>query len=407
MKVAYIFDDSKIQTGAHHINRLIIQSLKKHDISVIPYYPKTIHKSKQIRFRGLKNILFFYSLIEQKKEILKSDLIQGTTYTPLGFCDYGIPVVCHFGSTTWGMIKATPQTHRLESDCKNVINKLKNAGAIPEVNIKSRRPMRDIAEVELYTSLLSDRVIATSKIVQNELINHGVPSEKINVIYNAIEDFWFEKETVIVDKPRLVFLGRVGGDVFNVKLKGVDRLISIYNKFPNLEKISIMATNTDKLNDWMDDNIINHKSLMNLDKLDIVENLNKLGGSFILITSRYEGFSLSLVEAMSQGLIPITYSVGIAPEIIENNNNGFIVKTIKAAEKIINNLYDKPKELERLSKAAIKTASIFRGEKIAKELKSLYTDVIEKNSLKIDKSADEYSDAMNIVKKDELKPLDK
>lgn len=55
----------------------------------------------------------------------------------------------------------------------------------------------------------------------------------------------------------------------------------------------------------------------------------------MIITSRHEGFSLSLVETMSQGLMPISFSVGVAPEIIIDGENGFIVHTVdEAKEKI-------------------------------------------------------------------------
>lgn len=418
MNVAYIFDDKNLKTGAHHINRLIIKKLKEHNISVRNYYPKAKAINSMVRFKGLKNILFFYSLIEQKSDILKSDIIQGTTYTPLCFLDYGVPVVCHFGSTTWGIIGATPQTHRLEADCRDIIYHLKNDDVISEINFKSRRPMYDIAEVELYTSLLSDRVVATSKIVYDELVEHGVPSEKIVIIHNAIEDLWFDTEVTIKKTPSLVFLGRVDGDVFNIKLKGIDRLISIYQRFKDLDKISIMAIRDTKLTDWMNKEIINHNSLLNLEKTDIIKQLSKLGGSFILMTSRYEGFSLCLIEAMSQGLIPISYSIGIAPEIIKNGQNGFIVKSVKSAEKIIKNLTKKPAELRRLALAARKTAEAFRGDIMADQLKQLYEEIIAESSIEKtvfnktknivnheDSSVEKINKALLIVKDEESKPI--
>lgn len=325
------------------------------------------------------------------------------------FLDYGIPVVCHFGSTTWGIINATPQTNKIENSCRDVIYQLKNDGAIKEISIKSRRPMRDIAEVELYTSLLSNKVIATSKIVRDELIEHGVPHEKVVIIYNAIEDFWFGKKIKTINPPKLVFLGRVGGDVFNIKLKGIDRLIAIYRLFPKLDKLSIFSTDKNDVNDWMDKNISKHTSLINIDKLDILKEFKALSGSFIIITSRYEGFSLSLVEAMSQGLIPITYSVGIAPEIIKNGENGYIVKSIKSAEKIIKELLNKPDELHRLSMAASKTARLFSADKMAKELISLYKEVINDSGYKAitTKSTEEINNIMSIIKNDESEPFSK
>lgn len=49
-------------------------------------------------------------------------------------------------------------------------------------------------------------------------------------------------------------------------------------------------------------------------------------GLFTLMTSRYEGFPLSLVEASSLGCIPISYDIDYGPsDLIENGVNGFLV----------------------------------------------------------------------------------
>ena len=149
MKIAYIFDDKNQTTGAHHINKLIVEKLKERGVEVSNYYP-TAHKTTEaVRFKGLKSILFFYSLIEQKKAILQADLIQGTTFTPLSFLGFGIPVVCHFGSTNAGILRATPHTKALEYENRAVYQKLYDDGVLAELSLKTRRPMRDIAEVEL------------------------------------------------------------------------------------------------------------------------------------------------------------------------------------------------------------------------------------------------------------------
>lgn len=49
-------------------------------------------------------------------------------------------------------------------------------------------------------------------------------------------------------------------------------------------------------------------------------------GLFTLMTSRYEGFPLNLVEASSLGCIPISYDIDYGPsDLIENGVNGFLV----------------------------------------------------------------------------------
>src|SRR5690606_11875837 len=103
---------------------------------------------------------------------------QGTTYTPLPFLAYSIPVISHFGSTTKGFLDATPQASKLEPELKKVWYGLRKIGAIKELNIRTRRPLRDIAEVEEYVALKSAAVIATSLNVKKELLTMGVEEKK-------------------------------------------------------------------------------------------------------------------------------------------------------------------------------------------------------------------------------------
>jgi len=79
MKIAFIHSEKKITTGAHYINDLIATKLKERKIKVKDFYPKAPLMDSPHHLKGLKNILFFYSLLENKDEILKCDLIQGTT----------------------------------------------------------------------------------------------------------------------------------------------------------------------------------------------------------------------------------------------------------------------------------------------------------------------------------------
>ena len=322
--------------------------------------------------------MFFHSLVEQKRKILQSDLIQGTTYTPLSFLGFGIPVICHFGSTNAGIISATPQTHRLEDENKEILHKLKADGVLDTLRLKTMQPLRDIAEVELYTALLSDAVIATSELVKEELASYGVPPEKVRVIHNAIEDYWFAKSPAPIAPPALVFLGRLGNDIFTWKLKGLDRVIALYKKFPSLPKVTLAASSNAKLPGWLTRHISRHTSHFNLPKEEIATTLHELRGSIVLLTSRYEGFSLSLIEAMSQGLIPLAYAVGVVPEIIEDGVNGYVVQSIVEAKAKVRLICKDEALRKRLSDGAIATASKFRGDVMAAELTAFYEEVLAK-----------------------------
>ncbi len=377
MKIAFIHNEKRIGTGAHYINDLISKKLMQHGARVRNFYPKTELTESPIHLRGLSNILFFYSLLEYRKEMLRYSIIQGTTYTPLPFLASSVPVITHFGSTTAGFLKSTPLANNIESSTKSTWYALRKHGVIHELNLKTRRPLRDIAEIEHYAAEKAFAVLATSENVKRELMNAGITSHKIEVIHNAIEDYWFAKPIAPGNcPPHLVFLGRLGSDAFTLKLKGVDRLIHFYKQFPRAKKTTICMTSNKKLKNWIKKEIPNHTVFTNLRK-DLIPNvLRPLAGSILFLPSRYEGFSLSLVEGMSQGLIPITYPVGVAPEIILNAKNGFIIKSQSEATHRVRELMKNSLLRRRMSLHALETANRFRSEIMASKLINFYRSVV-------------------------------
>ncbi|MBI2039410.1 MAG: glycosyltransferase family 4 protein [Candidatus Niyogibacteria bacterium] len=384
MKVAFIHNEKKIGTGAHFINDLMALKLREFGVEVKNFYPRTSLVDTPAHLGGLKSILFFYSLLERRKEILRFNVIQGTTYTVLPFLAYSVPVVSHFGSTSRGFLKATPIAIRLEAATRKIWYALKKRGAIRELNVKTRRPLRDIADIEEYVASRATAVIAASEHVRQELIAAGVPTENIRRIHNAIEDYWFNSSVQPTEsEPGIVFLGRLGSDAFTLKLKGLDRLIHLYQRFPNARKSTFCITANKPLVSWLRSEIPNHSVFVNIQKDKLPAFLRPLRGGILFIPSRYEGFSLSLVEGMSQGLIPVVYPVGVAPEIIRNGENGFIVSSqAEAIEKTEGLLADTALR-ERLSAEAAKTAEQSSSAIIAKELIKLYESVIRSANEKL------------------------
>jgi glycosyltransferase involved in cell wall biosynthesis len=106
--------------------------------------------------------------------------------------------------------------------------------------------------------------------------------------------------------------------------------------------------------------------------------LRPLAGSILFIPPRYEGFSLSLIEGMSQGLIPITYPVGVAQEIIINGKNGFIVKNQKEAIEKAKKIMSNKAKSRKMSLSALATAQQFRSDLMANKLFDFYRRVLSK-----------------------------
>lgn len=380
MKIALIHTGKKITTGAHYINELIFTKLKERDILVKNFYPKSQLFETPFNLKGIANIIFFYSLIEHKQQILTNNIIQGTTYTVLPFLSSYVPVISFFGSTSYGFLLATPLAKNMEQETRKIWYSLRKRKIIPGVNIKTRRPLRDVAEIEKFVASKVNRIIATSLKVKEELAGLGINADKIEVIHNAIEDYWFsENPPPPAENPHIVFLGRLSNDPFTLKIKGADRLIHLYldKQFSAIPKTTICMGVHKPLKEWLKTNVKNHTVFINLEKKLIPNILGKLRGSIFFLPSRYEGFSLSLVEAMSQGLVPVAYPVGVAPEVITNGVNGFLVQNQKEAISRVAELLANKSLRISMSRAVQKTSFKFKSERMIKHLVEFYKKCID------------------------------
>lgn len=380
VKVAFIHGEKRlgsgIRTGAAQINRLMVSALNERRVLVRNFYPRVQLFDTPAHIKGIANILFFYSLLEHKNEMLKYDVIQGTTYTPLPFLTFDVPVVCHFGSTARGYLASTPRTSELPPHERAVYKEFVRLGVIPEFDYKTLRPIEDVADIEAVAAQRAAACVATSAKVRDELIAAGARPERIWLIHNAIEDYWFypPRETA-PQQPHLVFLGRLGNDVFTLKLKGLSRLVNFYNAFPETPKTTVCMTTNRKLKEWLRVAFPLHYMYVNLRKDLIPGALAPLRGSILFLSSRYEGFSLSLIEGMSQGLVPVAFPVGVAEEIIRDGENGFLVSsTEEAIARTGLLLADDARRLE-MARAAQQTAAQFRAERIAEDLERLYLEL--------------------------------
>jgi glycosyltransferase involved in cell wall biosynthesis len=93
-----------------------------------------------------------------------------------------------------------------------------------------------------------------------------------------------------------------------------------------------------------------------------------------IIPSIHEGFGLPLLEGMAHKKAVIATNTGIAPEIIENGRNGFIIK--KRNPQLISSLILKLAENERLFRSiaqrAKETSRKFTWRNTAKETIKVY-----------------------------------
>lgn len=378
-KILYIHQEKKPKYGAHYINELIITKLRKKGCHVETIYPAESISLFSKSLSGIGNMLFFYSLISHKNHADNYDIVQGTTYTVLPFLGSNTPVISHFGSTTYGFLKSVPSLRNLESEEKGLLGIYANLKEHLGITRRSSsiKSLRDISRIEIEVARKSTAVIASSEKVRHELMKNKVKADKIYVVHNAIEDYWFRSKPAKRAKQiaALVYLGRMGDDTFTIKLKGINRLLFILKKFPNIDKHIIgMCSKVDRYYQLFS-GIPRVTASLSIEKKKIPSLLRGHYADIYVNTGRYEGFCLSLIEAMSQGLVPVVFPIGVAPEIIINGKNGYIVHNIDSMVQVLKKLAKNPEKRKRMAECAIKTSKMFKADIMAEKLMGLYKKI--------------------------------
>ncbi|MBA4318236.1 MAG: glycosyltransferase family 4 protein, partial [Flavobacterium sp.] len=114
---------------------------------------------------------------------------------------------------------------------------------------------------------------------------------------------------------------------------------------------------------------------------DAVRNINEkyLEASFFLLTSRFEGFGMVLIEAMASGLACISFDCRRGPkDIIENNRNGFLIQVgdEEAFVEKVNLLIENEKMKIEMGQNAKNSVSKYNLDSIMQQWKSLFESIV-------------------------------
>lgn len=150
-------------------------------------------------------------------------------------------------------------------------------------------------------------------------------NEKIKVIPNSLSfQSKAEPKTLEETNKTILFCSR-----YDIHTKGIDLLIEIIKKLPNDYNLEFAGSGskkqTKKLLTLIDSNkLSNRVSLKGALNTDDIKNFYSKGNIFIS-TSRWEGFGLAIVEAMSFGNPVIAFKTSGSQEIIGDNQYGVLV----------------------------------------------------------------------------------
>ncbi len=225
-------------------------------------------------------------------------------------------------------------------------------------------------------------IIAVSNDLYRWLLEDiNVSANKLSLIVNGIDTTHFKPNHAGESRENVVF-GHVG------------RLAEIKNQQLLIKAFSIASKADAEFNKRARLEIVGDGSLKQ-ELIDLIENYQlpnsiRLLGAKINMLSEYhrfdafvmsslaEGIPMTLLEAMSCGIVPVATRVGGVPEVV-SNENGFLYESrdAQALASILRRLVHTPELVERLGKSARQTVvNRFSENAMVRSYESLYQGAV-------------------------------
>lgn len=229
--------------------------------------------------------------------------------------------------------------------------------------------------LDRFLQKFSRKIIAVSVSVKKSLVSHGIDRAKIELVYNSVPVEKFLTQQILVSpipevsgKTKFLFVGRL------IPQKNVDLLITSFEKVREgvlyivgkgyLEQRLKALVQEKKLED----------RIFFLGTREDIPALMQFCDCFIL-PSKYEGFSLVLIEAMAAGKPIIVTDFSAGKEVVVHQKNGIVVPQTEGgiAEGCLLLINDKGIR-ERIALEARSTAENFSIEKHVDRLLEILWD---------------------------------
>lgn len=224
---------------------------------------------------------------------------------------------------------------------------------------------------KIYTEKIN-YIITPSEFCRKKFIQDGIDKKKIIALHNSVDIQNYNVDTN--DGDYALFFGRLS------KEKGVLNLINAF-KDCNEGKLYIAGEGPERKNI---EQIINENKLEGRVKLLGFLNKEQMtdaisGCKFVVVPSIcYENCPYSVLEALAIGKPVIGSNMGGIPELVNDNENGFIYDTISELTEKMNLLFENEKLVKQFSKKSkALAAEKYDREVYYQKLKEIYDKVIE------------------------------
>ena len=182
------------------------------------------------------------------------------------------------------------------------------------------------------TARLANKIVVSTKLEYKDAIEFGINRKKIEIIPMGIDIHDYQNECVdkVKDSIELLFVGRIARN------RNLETLIQALARLDRNFKLKIVGeearTSSTTRHGYLNDL---YKLIVKLDLKNRVEFTGqKIGeelrqcyknADLFVFTSLYESFGQPLLEAAAAGLPIISTPVGVANELVFDNQTGFLV----------------------------------------------------------------------------------
>lgn len=224
---------------------------------------------------------------------------------------------------------------------------------------------------KIYTEKIN-YIITPSEFYRTKFIEDGVNENKVQAIHNSIEMKDYDVE--VEDDGYALYFGRLS------KEKGILNLI---NAFKNCKDGKLYIAGDGPERETIEQ-IIKENKLENrvkllgfLNKEQMTDVIRKC--KFVVVPSIwYENCPYSILETLAIGKPVIGSNMGGIPELVNDNENGFIYDTISELTEKMNLLFENKKLVKQFSKKSKELATEkYDREVYYQKLKKIYDKVIE------------------------------
>ena len=265
--------------------------------------------------------------------------------------------------------------------------------ALADTTGVSSRKLFAAQQVDRITARLGcKQMIAVSDYVQESAVNRlQFPEDRIKVIYNPLEPFFFEplagqleraKLDIRVGVPILLNVGRLTPQKGFIYI--VEAMPNILSAFPETRLLSVGSQADriyfDRVTEAIDRLGIGH-SVSLLGERDDVRSILAAADVFVF-PSLFEGMGIALAEAMASGKACVASDIRPLSDIISNKLNGRLIPTRDPAlvAEVVIELISNEGERRALGRAAVDRArELFMPIPAAQKLERVYMNVLSKS----------------------------